>query len=160
MTLRDLRIQNNLTQAQAADMLGVSLRSYKSYETEPQKADTLKYRYFLQQLAEKYKLDETHGLLTTKEIARRCSEKLAAYPITYAYLFGSYAKGKAEETSDVDLLVSGEVKGLQFYGLVEDLREALRKNVAVLTPAQLVNNPELLNEILRDGVRIYGTNQG
>jgi predicted nucleotidyltransferase len=34
--------------------------------------------------------------------------------------------------SDVDLLISANVKGLKFYGLVEEIREALHKKVDVL----------------------------
>lgn len=34
--------------------------------------------------------------------------------------------------SDVDLLISANVKGLKFYGLVEEIREALHKKVNVL----------------------------
>ena len=40
----------------------------------------------------------------------------------YCVLFGSYAKGKAKETSDVDLLISADIKGLKFYGMVENLK--------------------------------------
>ena len=156
MTLREIRTSHGLTQAQAAGLLEISLRSYKSYETDPKKTNTPKYRYLVAQLNDHTRLDESHGLLTIEEIARLCGEQLATYPITYAYLFGSYAKGTATETSDVDLLVSGEVSGLRFYGLVEALREALHKEVDVLTPAQLSNNPPLLNEILKDGIKIYG----
>ena len=159
MTLKEARQKARLTQAQAAALLNVSLRSYKSYENEPEKAGTLKYRYMAEKLEEAGRVDETHGLLTLSEIRQICGDTLKAYPISYAYLFGSYAKGKADETSDVDLLVSGEVDGLRFYGLVEELREALRKQVDVLTPAQLLKNPELLDEILRDGVKIYGQSQ-
>ena len=39
------------------------------------------------------------------EIARRIAEPVARYDIRAAYLFGSYAKGTATETSDIDLLV-------------------------------------------------------
>ena len=74
----------------------------------------------------------------------------------YCYLFGSYAKGLASETSDVDLLLCTNITGIKFYGLVERLRETLKKNVDVLEVRQLTNNPELINEILRDGVKIYG----
>ena len=74
----------------------------------------------------------------------------------YCYLFGSYAKGLASETSDVDLLLRTDTTGIKFYGLVERLRETLKKNVDVLEVRQLTNNPELINEILRDGVKIYG----
>jgi len=159
MTLKEARQQARLTQAQAAEQLGVSLRSYKSYENDPDKAGTLKYRYMAEKLEEAGRVDETHGLLTVGDIRRICEELLQAYPIRYAYLFGSYAKGKATETSDVDLLVSGDVDGLRFYGMVEDLRQGLRKRVDVLTPAQLLKNPELLDEILRDGVKVYGQSE-
>lgn len=78
------------------------------------------------------------------------------YNISYAYLFGSYAKNKAKETSDVDLLVSADVKGLKFYGLVEKIKNTLQKKVDVLDINQLKENMDLLNEILRDGIKIYG----
>ncbi len=156
MTLYEARKNAGFTQAETAARLGVSLRSYKSYETDPQKADSIKYRYMTEQLNAMCSVDETHGLLTVDKIRKTVSEVLAAYPITFCYLFGSYAKGTEREDSDVDLLVSGEVEGLSFYGLVESLRTALSKKVDVLTPAQLLNNPDLLNEILQDGVKIYG----
>lgn len=42
------------------------------------------------------------------------------------------------------------------YGLVEALKTSLKKNVDVLTSDQLLNNNKLLDEVLKDGVRIYG----
>ena len=63
---------------------------------------------------------------------------------------------QVSETSDVDLLLCTNITGIKFYGLVERLRETLKKNVDVLEVRQLTNNPELINEILRDGVKIYG----
>lgn len=45
---------------------------------------------------------------------------------------------------------------MDFYGLAEELREALLKKVDLLNIEQLNNNPELINEVLRDGVKIYG----
>ncbi|MDD7401977.1 MAG: nucleotidyltransferase domain-containing protein [Eubacteriales bacterium] len=67
----------------------------------------------------------------------------------------AYAKGKAKIDSDIDLLVATDVTGLKFFALVEELREALRKNVDVLNFEQLEGNSVLLNEILRDGIKIY-----
>ena len=78
------------------------------------------------------------------------------YGVKRIYLFGSYAKGKETPVSDVDLLISSEVKGLKFYGMVEELRTSLRKRVEVLDMKQLKENPELTEEILKDGVKIYG----
>jgi hypothetical protein len=47
------------------------------------------------------------------------------------------------------------VNGLKFYELVEVLRERLRKKVDLLDQSQLENNAALVQEILRDGIRIY-----
>ena len=45
---------------------------------------------------------------------------------------------------------------MAFYGLAEELREALHKKVDLLNVDQLYNNPTLLNEILSKGEKIYG----
>ena len=83
-------------------------------------------------------------------------EVFEKYDVDFCYLFGSYAKNKATPTSDVDLLISAKVKGLKFYGLVEEVRTALHKKVDVLDVNQLNNNMELTQEILKDGIKIYG----
>ena len=63
---------------------------------------------------------------------------------------------EAMNRGDVDLLISSDITGLRFYGLVEELRSVLHKKVDLLTLPQLVNNPELLDEVLKDGVKVYG----
>ena len=78
------------------------------------------------------------------------------YNLVYVWLFGSYAKGKATPVSDVDLVISVNVKGLKFYGLVEETRTALHKKVDVLDMNQLKDNIELTEEIFKDGIKIYG----
>ena len=45
---------------------------------------------------------------------------------------------------------------LHFFEMVETLREKLCKKVDALHQTQLKNNIELTNEILKDGVKIYG----
>lgn len=155
-SIKEIRKSKNLTQNQAADIVSVSLRSYKSYENDSSKIDTLKYHYILEKLANYNPLDEEHGLLTQTQIKTLCEPIFKEYQISYAYLFGSYAKKTASETSDVDILVSSEVKGLKFYGFVEKIQSTLHKKVDILDVGQLITNPALLNEILKDGIRIYG----
>lgn len=55
------------------------------------------------------------------------------YPVDYCCLFGSYAGGKATERSDVDLFIFTELTGLKYFGLIEELRENLRKRVDLVT---------------------------
>lgn len=154
MTLKQLRKQKKLTQAACAAYLGVPLRTYQNYENDAQKQDSMKYRFMLQKLDQYGILDENHGVLTLEQIKAICRQVFEGKKITYCYLFGSYAKGKAKECSDVDLLVSTPISGMQFYDLVEELREKLCKQVDVLNQEQLRDNLPLVEEILRDGVKI------
>lgn len=110
----------------------------------------------MEQLSEINYIDEENGILELEDIVRKCSKVLERYDVNFCYLFGSYAKRKATPTSDVDLLVSANVKGIMFYGLVEELRTALKKKVDVLDMNQLKGNIELTEEILKDGIKIYG----
>lgn len=156
MSLKQLRTEKKLTQKQAAVLAGISLRSYKSYENDESKRDSLKYRYLVSVLSEVNPIDEEHGILTLEDIAGKCAGIFAKYDVRFCYLFGSYAKGTAKPASDVDLLLSADVTGLKFFGLVEELRAALKKRTEVLDFDQLKDNPELMGEILKDGIKIYG----
>ncbi|MCR5847006.1 MAG: nucleotidyltransferase domain-containing protein [Lachnospiraceae bacterium] len=154
--LKEIRTEKKLTQKQVADYVGISLRSYKSYENDKGKKGTIKYNYILEKLQQINPIDEEHGIPDLDYIIEKCKLVLDEYPVHYCILFGSYAKGKAVESSDVDLLISSDVKGLKFYGMVEKLRNALHKKVDVLNLEQLKDNLEITDEIMRDGIRIYG----
>lgn len=155
-SLKEVRNEKKLTQQQVASILGISLRSYKSYENDEDKKGTLKYNYLLDKLSEVNPIDEEHGILEVDEIIQKCAKVFEKYDIRFCYLFGSYAKKKARPTSDVDLLIATSVSGLKFYGLVEEIRTALNKKVDVLDLNQLKDNLELTGEILKDGIKIYG----
>ncbi|MBQ4253744.1 MAG: nucleotidyltransferase domain-containing protein, partial [Erysipelotrichaceae bacterium] len=101
-------------------------------------------------------VDEEHGLLSFEEIVSVCREVFRDYQVDFCILFGSYAKGTARQDSDIDLLIATEITGLKFYGIIERLRESLRKKVDLLDMKQIVNNEKLLFEILKTGIRIYG----
>ncbi len=156
MTIRQLRKNAGKTQQQCAELLQIPLRTYKRYESDESKVDPIKYRYIIDRLNEIGKIDEEHGKLTVEQIRKICGELFKLYSVEYCYLFGSYAKGTETEKSDVDLLISMPVDGLKFYELLELLRENLKKKVDMLDAAQLNNNPALVREILRDGIKIYG----
>lgn len=156
MTLKELRKKKKLTQAACAKYLGIPLRTYQNYETDVSKIGSIKYNFMVQKLEEYGFVDETHGILTVDEIKNICSPIFENYNIDYCYLFGSYAKEKATEVSDVDLLISTPISGMQFYDFVENIREALQKKVDILNCEQLNDNPQLINEILKDGIKIYG----
>ena len=150
-----VRLNLGLTQAEVANLLGISRRSYQQYESEPSKVNTYKYKYFLEELNKQFQIDEEHGILTIEEITNTCKKVFKNHKVSSCYLFGSYAKNKAKGKSDVDLLIDTEVTGMAFFGLVEELRVALHKVVDLLDIRQVIVNPDLLKEILKDGIRIY-----
>ena len=156
MTLKELRKSKKLTQSECAKFLGIPLRTYQNYETDEFKVNTMKYAFMLQKLEQYGFIDETHGILNVEQIKEICADIFKDGDIEYCYLFGSYAKGNATELSDVDLLISTSISGMGFYDLVESLREGLQKKVDVLNREQLNNNPNLVDEILKDGIKIYG----
>jgi len=77
------------------------------------------------------------------------------YNIRKAVLFGSYAKGSAKGKSDIDLLVDSGLKGLAFFGLLEDVVNALGKDVDLLDTSQVISDSDIENEIKATGIVIY-----
>lgn len=156
MTLKELRKSKGLTQKQASNYVGVPERTYFNFENDPLKQTSVKYKYIFEMLFKYGYIDEETGILTIDKIRTICTNVFKKYKVVYCYLFGSYAKGKATEKSDVDLFVYTDETGLNFYGLVEDLRTSLNKKVDVINQKQIENNFALTSEILKDGIKIYG----
>ena len=67
--LRKIRTAKRLTQQEAADRIGVSLRSYISYENDETKMGSVKYRFLLHELEKIDPIDEEHGVLPQEVIA-------------------------------------------------------------------------------------------
>lgn len=157
MTLKELRISFNITQNEASLCVGVPLRTYKRYEQLNDESN-LKYIKMKELLIEKYEITEEKGLLTFEKIKGIVNDVLIKYndEIRFCYLFGSYAKGYAKESSDVDLLIDTSLSGLKFVGLIEKLHQNLKKKVDVLRFKDLSDNMVLINEIMKEGIKIYG----
>ena len=72
-----------------------------------------------------------------REIIAPIAEK---YSIPAVYVFGSYARGEATEDSDVDLLIDREgstIRGIMMGALYNDLNEALKKELSIVTTQSL-----------------------
>ena len=156
MTLKELRKSKGLTQIAAAKYLGIALRTYQNYESNINKQKGIQFEYMFEKLFKYGYIDENNGVLSIDKIRGICLKVFSEFKVSYCYLFGSYAKGKATAKSDVDLLISTDIDGLRFFELAEVLREELKKKVDLLDQRQLENNFVLTNEILKDGIKIYG----
>ena len=158
MTLKEIRRTYHLSQSEASNISHMPLRTYIRYEQDDNYGDEIKRRYIINSIKDKCEITETKGLLSIESIQKELTllfDQEYKGLIEYCYLFGSYAKGYAKESSDVDLCISTSIKGLEFVGLIEKIRVSLHKNVDVIKVSSLTNNLELLNEIMIDGIRIY-----
>src|SRR3989338_2673496 len=89
-------------------------------------------------------------------ISRQIAPILAKHQVGFVGVFGSFARGEANEASDVDLLVRfNEPKSLlDVIGLEQELSEILGRQVEVVTERAL--HPYLKTQVMRDLTVIYG----
>lgn len=158
MRLKQYRTALNITATEAAQATSVPFRTYLRYENDDNYGNKLKREAILNILKEKYEVTEERGILTLDFIKAKCKEIFDKYDdqIEYCYLFGSYAKGYAQDKSDVDLLISTKITGLKYVGLIGELNTTLHKHIDLLKMTDLKNNMDLISEVMKDGIKIYG----
>lgn len=154
--LKNQRVKYGISQKEAAAALGIPLRTYVRYENNEYDSNSFKYRSIFDSLVKKYEVTEEKGILTLDFIKKEISSILVEENIEYCYLFGSYSRNKAKDESDVDICISTDIDGLKFFGLIEKFRVRLHKKVDLITVRELTSSPELLEDILKEGIRIYG----
>ncbi|MBO4309041.1 MAG: nucleotidyltransferase domain-containing protein [Clostridia bacterium] len=101
-------------------------------------------------------------IYTVDEIREIVAPIASRHGISRVYLFGSYAKGAATTTSDVDLCVdASKLRGLfALSGLYLDLQEALQKDLDLITTNSLKRNKDaaFLANLRKEQVLIYAGN--
>lgn len=92
---------------------------------------------------------------TVDQLKARLTPVFSKNNVRRATLFGSYVKGKATPRSDVDLLVDSGLRGMQFFGLLEDVCTSLECDVDLIDVQDIVPDSKIDQEIRRTGVIIY-----
>ena len=99
---------------------------------------------------EVYTINEIRSIVTP--IAKR-------HQVSKVFLFGSYARGCATASSDVDLCVdASSLRGMFALGaLYADLEEALKKKLDLITVNSLKYNtdPGFVDNLRKDQVLLY-----
>lgn len=75
-------------------------------------------------------------ILTKEQIQNTIAEFFADKPVNKVWLFGSYARGEADEKSDVDVLVDFEKDakvGLEYLVWHEEIEQLINKKVDVVS---------------------------
>ena len=96
-------------------------------------------------------------MLSIEEIKSYIKPVIEKYPIEKVILFGSYARGDASDTSDVDLIVDsrGRLRNRKIFALGGDLLAALPVRVDVYDILEIANPSPMYENIRKEGVIIY-----
>ena len=115
----------------------------------------IKYKYILR-FFDVYEWRFFIMVYTTEEILELFYPVAKKYNVKKAILFGSYARKEAEEKSDIDILVETDLKGLKFYGLLNELSEVFKKDIDLIEVRELKKGSDLEKNILQEGVVLFG----
>ena len=94
-------------------------------------------------------------IYTIEEIKNIAIPIVSEYGIAKLSMFGSYARGEANEDSDLDFLIDkGELRGLiQYCSLVQKLEDAFNCHVDLITTG--CSDREFLSRIQDEELLIY-----
>ena len=92
---------------------------------------------------------------TINEIKEKTTPIAKEYGIKQMSLFGSYARGSADDESDVDLYIDkGRLKSLiQYFEFVAALEKVLQCHVDVVSTG--IEDMDFLNKIKSEGILLY-----
>lgn len=91
---------------------------------------------------------------TINEIRKMIQPIAESFGVERIYLFGSYARGEANENSDLDFRIDkGKVSGFAFGGLINAIEDAFDKRVDVVTTKSL--DSDFLKSIEKEEVLLY-----
>ena len=95
-------------------------------------------------------------VFTMEDIAAMVKPLADKYRVKEIYLFGSYARGEADENSDLDFLVFGGdmFKRTMIFALAEDLRETLKKKVDVFEISEVNPDSDFYKTIMKEKVLV------
>ena len=99
MTLKEIRLSKKITQSEAANILSVSLRSYKEYENNIEKNKTLKYSYLCEKLNAYNVLDVTSAAV----LASKYDADTSLLVNFYVYESNSSGTGEIVDPRDYDI---------------------------------------------------------
>lgn len=93
--------------------------------------------------------DAVYTIEKIKDIVMPIASK---YNVQSIYLFGSYARGEANENSDLDFLVFGgeNFKSTNIFALAEDLRTAFQIQVDVFEISEINTDSDFYSNIMSE----------
>jgi predicted nucleotidyltransferase len=101
-----------------------------------------------------YMHNRTKPIYDLEELKQLIIPVVSKYDVDRVYVFGSYARGDAGRTSDVDLRIDADrLRAFDLCGLMVRLEEALKTSVDVIPTDSM--SPGFLDSIRQDEVMVY-----
>lgn len=97
-------------------------------------------------------------ILSLEEIRLLVDPVFKNHKMKSAYVFGSYARGEATETSDVDIMIDYGENVLSLFELAalkRKLRAVLKKDVDLITTGSLKQSGVFSKVVNREKVKIF-----
>ena len=94
-------------------------------------------------------------IYTIDDIRNKTAPIAKEFGVSRMSLFGSYARGEATDSSDVDLYIDrGKLSNLlQYFAFVDELENVLHCHVDVVTTG--IEDKQFLSAIMQEGVLLY-----
>lgn len=94
-------------------------------------------------------------MYTVSEIKIAFLPVFQKYKVKKAVLFGSYAKNSATDSSDIDIMVDTQLRGLKFFGFLDELCNTVTCPVECIDVQDIETDSLVDNEIKKTGVLLY-----
>lgn len=157
--IQTVRENLGLTQVAFAKLVNIPVKSIRNWEQNIRvPADyiiELVLDYVLRFHYEQSLIEEEKFLPSFLFIKEKIKDVVSGYDIEKVYLYGSYAKGTQREESDIDLFMVSKIEDIEYFAVIEDLRNALNKKVDLLSNKTIKMNSPIAKEIERTGILIY-----
>jgi len=157
--IKEARSEYNITQQELSDLTAIPKRTIENWESGQRKPSPWVEK-LLESYIKQYPKNERGIITERKNIYEIDHIKKLLLPLVYTYdiklviLFGSYAKGTADPLSDIDLAIDGDILGLSFFGLLEDINQLFVKDVDVIHLKEVDVNSNTMDEI-KKGIKLY-----
>lgn len=96
------------------------------------------------------------NVLTLDYIKQKIAPIAKKYGVDEIYVFGSYARGEATSSSDVDLLVFGgsNFKPANIFALAEEIRQILDKDVDMFEISEINVGSDFYDHVMSEKVLV------
>jgi len=157
--IKEARTEYKLTQKELSDLTEIPKRTIENWESGKRKPSPWVEK-LLKSYLKQYPVNE-RGIITERKNTYDISQiKALLLPLVNTYdirlitLFGSYAKGTADPLSDIDLAIDGNIQGMSFFGLLEEINQLFVKDVDVILLKEVDVNSNIM-EAIKKGITLY-----